>query len=293
MFETRYPFEDQHTGRQGELRVAGGVWHRDVCTFEFSDSVFGLAGTIACDWQQHGPQIDVLEGDALQPGADGVLMLLRDRLRAFHRGAYAGVRDGELDALYAGDYHKRMNLASDDELERAFKRHMVDQILRLGPPGKVLDAGCSAGETLRQLHARGVDAHGFDLCADLHEIAYPEVREFVRVGSVTDIPFGPEHGFDTVLALDLFEHIPEDRVPKMVRELERLRPRRVIAHIALCEFQYPGHLTLRPLSWWDRHLGPAFRRVLDATTGEIAGGFGVDPSRFLRVYEYVGAAAET
>jgi hypothetical protein len=289
MFENRYPFEDRHTGRQGELRVAGGVWHRDVCTFEFSDSVFGLAGTIACDWREAGPQIEVVEGDASQPGCDGVLQLLRERLRAFHRGAYVGVTDRELARLYAGDYHQRMNLASDNELERAFKRHMVDQILRMGAPGRVLAAGCSAGETLRQLHARGVDAHGFDLCPDLLEIAYPEVREHVRVGSVTEVPYGPEDGFDTVLALDLFEHVPEDRVPQMVRELERLQPRRVVAHIALCEFQYPGHLTLRPLSWWDEQLAPSFRRVADATSGEVAGGFGVDPSRYLRVYESVGA----
>jgi len=289
MFETRYPFEDQHTGKTGELRVAGGVWHRDTCTFEFSDSVYGLAGSIRCDWREPGPEIDILEGNPDQPGVEGLCMLLRDRLRAFHRGAYAGVTDRALAKLYGGDYHERMNLASDDGRERAFKQHMVAQILRMVTPGKVLDAGCSAGETLRQLLGLGVDAHGFDLCPDLLEIAYPEVRDVVRVGSVTDIPYGPEHGFDTVLALDLFEHIPEDRVPQMVRELERLQPQRVIAHVALCEFQYPGHLTLRPLSWWDEQMGPSFRRVSDATSGEVAGDWGVDPTRYLRVYEFVGA----
>ena len=71
MFETRYPFEDQHTGRRGELRIAGGVWHGNICTFEFSDTVFGLAGTIACDWREPAPQIDVIEGRASQRAAQG------------------------------------------------------------------------------------------------------------------------------------------------------------------------------------------------------------------------------
>jgi len=164
---------------------------------------------------------------------------------------------------------------------------MLDQVLLLCEPGKALDAGCSAGETVRQLRARGIDAWGFDLCLDLNEIAYPEVRDVLRVGSVTEMPFTPEDGFDTLLALDLFEHIPEHRVPEMVLEIERLHVTQVVAHIALCEFQYPGHQTLRPLSWWDRQMAKSFRRISPETAGDVAAAFQGDPSRSLRSYERI------
>lgn len=287
MFEVRYGLQDPTTGRDGMLRIAGGIWTGDVCVFEWSDTARGLAGSATCDWRCAAPTIDVVEGDPTAPGARELVAQLEQLLQPFHRGAFTGVTDAQLDELYAGDYHARMNLSVANETEARFKHHLLDQAMHLGVTGKVLDAGCSAGETVRQLRARGVDAWGFDLCRDLDQIAYPEVRDVLRTGSVTDIPFGPEDGFDTLLALDLFEHIPEDRVPRMVQELERLNVTRVIAHIALVEFQYPGHLTLRPLSWWDRAMQPAFRRVSPPGAADAANGFGGDPSRYLRVYERV------
>lgn len=287
MFEVRYDLHDPATDQKGELRIAGGIWTGDVCVFEWTDTLNGLVGAAACDWRCSSPTLDVVEGDASSPATRQLLLVLERLLRPFHRGAFADVTDRELDELYAGGYHAQMNLSVADEAEARFKRHLLDQAMHLGLAGKVLDAGCSAGETVRQLRARGVDAWGFDLCRDLDRIAYPEVRDVLRTGSVTDVPFGPEDGFDTLLALDLFEHIPEDRVPRMVQELARLNVTRVIAHIALVEFQYPGHLTLRPLSWWDRAMQPAFRRVSPPGAAAAASGFGGDPSRYLRVYERV------
>jgi hypothetical protein len=145
---------------------------------------------------------------------------------------------------------------------------------------------------VRQLRARGVDAHGFDLCADLDRIAYPEVRGCVRQGAVTAIPFGPDDGFDTLTAFDVFEHIPEDRIPAMVDEFARLGVRTVVALIAQSEFQYKGHLTLRPLTWWDRALAPRFRRRHDAhTLSTMARDFAGDPAKYLAVYDLVEVPA--
>ncbi len=290
MFEVRYDL-GADGGARGVLRIAGGIWHGEVCVFEFTDTLLGLAGTAACDWRRPAPNLTVLEGDAATPAAQRLLQQLTTLLLPFHREAFADVDDAALRALYAGDYHATMKLAVDDARETAFKQHLVQQVLQLGTPGKVLDAGCSAGEVVRQLRARGIDAHGFDLCPDLARIAYPEVAPFLRQGSVESIPFAPEDGFDTLLALDVFEHIPERSVPAMVREFARLGVRRVIAHIALVEFQYPGHITLRPLPWWDAQLAPWFRRVAPKAAPAVAAGFGADPSRYLRVYELAAVPA--
>tara|TARA_R110002072_G_scaffold228234_6_gene385142 strand:- start:21410 stop:22291 length:882 start_codon:yes stop_codon:yes gene_type:complete len=293
MFETRYDVTDHDTGRKGYLRIAGGIWSGDACVFEFCETVHGVAGTVTCDWRRELPFVDIVEGDVASPRTQELITQIHHLMRAFHRGSFAGMSDAELSDLYSGDYHKRMNLAVDSDRETRFKQHMLDQVLHLVEPGKVLDAGCSAGECVRQLRARGIDAWGFDLCRDLREIAYPEVRNVLRIGSVTDMPFAASDNFDTLLALDLFEHIPEHRVPAMVTEIERLNVTHVVAHIALCEFQYPGHLTLRPLSWWDRQMGSNFRRITPRTWGQAAAAFHADPSRNLRIYERVTAPART
>ncbi len=289
MFEVGYQVEV--LGKKGLMRVAGGIWSGDACVFEFAESATGLAGTATCDWRRPAPAIDVLEGNAEAPATAALLDQLRHLLMPFHRGAFADVRDEDLAALYAGDYHKNQNYAVDSTAETAFKRHVLDQLLQLGAPGKVLDAGCSAGEVVRQLRGRGIDAWGFDLCADLARIAYPEVAAFLRQGRMDAMPFGPEHGFDTLLALDVFEHVPERAIRPMVAEFVRLGVKRVVAHIALVEFHYAGHITLRPLSWWDRQLAPWFLRVAPAGQANAVQGFGSDPSRFLRVYELVAVPA--
>lgn len=285
MFEVRYAIRDTSTGQEGILRIAGGVWTGDVCGFEFTDTVYGLAGTATCDWREPRARLWVDEGGPTTPGAQALLDKITTLLLPFHRSAFRGVTTEQLQQLYSGDYHRTMNHAVESAIEANFKRHVVDQVLTLCQPKKLLDAGCSGGEVVRQLRARGVDAHGFDLCPDLEHIAYEDIAPYVHKGSVDAIPFGPEDGFDTLLALDVFEHIPEHRVGLMVSEFARLGVQRVIAHIALCEFQYPGHVTLRPLSWWDRQLAPSFHRVVPKTQPQVAAAFAADPSRYLRVYE--------
>ncbi len=285
MIQVVYQIAEPGTGRQGHLRIAGGIWVGEQCVFEFSESLYGLTGTACCDWRQPEATLTVHEGDPERPEAEALLTKIRTLLLPFHRSAFRNVTKEQLTAFYGGDYHRTMNYAVDSAGERAFKRLVVDQVLTLGAPGKLLDAGCSAGEVVRQLRERGIDAHGFDLCSDLDRIAYPEAAPFVRQGSATAIPYGPEDGFDTLLALDVFEHIPEHQVATMVGEFARLGVQRVIAHIALCEFEYPGHLTLRPLSWWDRQMEPWFVRTDPANRPAMVGACGGDPSRYLRVYE--------
>lgn len=228
--------------------------------FELTDTLYGMAGLVRCDWRAGAPSFEIDEGDQQSPGARALLHKVSILLRAFHSGAYAGVSDADLAAHYAAAYHTTMNYANGATSEAAYKGALADLVVAVCRPRKVLVAGCSAGECIRQLRARGVDAWGFDICPDLLEIAYPEARPYVRRGAADAIPFGPEDGSDTLTALDVLEHVPEDRVPALARELRRLGIVHVAARVALCEFQYPGHITLRPLAWWDAQLGAAYTR---------------------------------
>ena len=56
--------------------------------------------------------------------------------------------------------------------------------------------------------------------------------------------------------------------------------------------QQKGHLTLRPLTWWDRAFGHRFRRRHDARTlAVMANDFVADPSKYLAVYDLVEVPA--
>ena len=287
MIEARYEFRGSD-GAVGQLVVRGGLWAGDECVFEFTETLRGVSGVVRCDWRKDAPDIEVHVGITDTVDSAALIAQLAELMRPFFAGAFADVSRSELRSLYAGDYHHSQNYANNHPYETAYKKRIVDALLSILGPRKVLDAGCSAGEVVRQLRERGVDAWGFDLCSDLDVIGYPEVRDNLRQGKVTGIPFGPEDGFDTLVALDVFEHIPEADVPAMIDEFARLGVKRVVALIALCEFQCAGHITLRPLHWWDRRFAPRFRRCREGEVmGAMARAFETSVDKYLAVYDLV------
>jgi hypothetical protein len=117
------------------------------------------------------------------------------------------------------------------------------------------------GELVRQCRAIGIDAYGFDVIPNVQEIAFPEAREFLRHGSLTAIPFSAADGFDTLIAIDVLEHIPERDLPQMVGEWLKLGVSKLVLLINLNQFWFPGHITLRPLWWWADRFQPHFKHV--------------------------------
>ncbi len=286
MFEVRY--------QDGPAVIAlrGGQWVGDECVFEFTATGAAAAGVARCNWTLPQPEFELVDGRRDEPSTAAILDKLSVLLSGFHRGAFAGITDQQLESLYSGSYHAQMGYAVGSAQEAQRKGHIADLVLRLTSPRKVLVAGCSAGECIRQLRARGVEAFGFDIARDVEQLAYPDVRPWVRRGSVTAIPFAAADRFDVLTALDLFEHVPEDRIPSMSSELVRLGIRDVVALIAHCEFQYPGHVTLRPLSWWEQALAPAFRRVPHAELPDpwpVVEPGSSDPTKLLRVFRRTSA----
>lgn len=119
---------------------------------------------------------------------------------------------------------------------RARSRLVLALLGRLGvrPPSRILDAGCGWGVTLEALEARGYQASGLDVSRRaLEAIDRPE-RRLIEADLSRDWPtqgnseiFGervanspektftrpghPPEIFDTVLALDVIEHLDDDR----------------------------------------------------------------------------------
>jgi SAM-dependent methyltransferase len=81
--------------------------------------------------------------------------------------------------------------------------------LGLGPPARVLDAGCGWGVTLEALERSGFEAVGLDVSRRALERLDAPGRRLVEADLARPLPAeaGP---FDAVLALDVIEHLDDD-----------------------------------------------------------------------------------
>ena len=85
--------------------------------------------------------------------------------------------------FYNGSYHQRSNYMEHGPWHVAIAEYRVKLTRAVFPDlGNVLDAGCAAGEEVLAFRSQGIPTFGFDICPDLHDIAYPEAREFLRMG---------------------------------------------------------------------------------------------------------------
>lgn len=93
--------------------------------------------------------------------------------------------------------------------------------LEFPPPRRVLEVGCAKGFLVKQLRAVGFDAYGIDVSEYAIGNCDPEVRDFVSVGSVEALPFG-NASFDLICSFDVLEHIEDERIGAVMRELFRV-----------------------------------------------------------------------
>lgn len=141
--------------------------------------------------------------------------------------------------------------------------HFIINQLPLESGQKVLDYGCAKGFLVKALRILDVDACGVDLSAYAIDQAPSEVRHFCKVVEGCDDPAAFHQDFDWMLSKDVFEHIAEADLRKL---LTRARPRvrRMFAVIPLgvndtsSNFVVPDydkditHITARTAGWWTR-----------------------------------------
>jgi 2-polyprenyl-3-methyl-5-hydroxy-6-metoxy-1,4-benzoquinol methylase len=84
---------------------------------------------------------------------------------------------------------------------------------RLGitPPARVLDVGCGWGTTLQALELAGYRVTGADISKRALERLDRPGRELVEVDVTKPLPTDEHAGYDAVLALDVIEHLDDDR----------------------------------------------------------------------------------
>ena len=154
--------------------------------------------------------------------------------------------------------------------------------LQVAPPARVLDAGCGWGVTLDALEKQGYQATGMDVSRrTLEQLDRPD-RNLVEADLTRPIDREVKP-FDAVLALDVIEHIDDDRaavarlgclarpggivivsvpaLPEMYTEFDRIQGhrRRYRPETLRAAFDGSG-LALEQIFWWGQWLVPALRR---------------------------------
>jgi len=120
----------------------------------------------------------------------------------------------------------------------------------------VLDMGCGDGSIVNWLYSRNIKAVGLDLtligvqrASNKAEIYYGDYY----AGTAWDMPF-KDKSFDISISTDFLEHIPEDKIDKVISEIDRVTKNKTIHRIAMWEgaiyFGYKVHLTVKPIEWW-------------------------------------------
>ena len=261
MVENQISLQLQRDGRSGNFDLDFQEWDGSTIDIGFTDRLHDNSGTIRFDGATSKAIITSrapYTGGLADP--DAYNQYFGSIVSSFSNSMTFGWSPEPTQMVtYDESYHQGNNYTSGDPKEIEIKRVQANLIKELAGPGQCVIAGCSNGELVRQCRYHGIDAHGFDVIPNLPDIAFEEVRDYLRVGSLTDIPFDPGDGFDTLIAIDVLEHIPERDISAMVDEWSRMRFQKLVLLINLNQFWFPGHITLRPLSWWADQWKSRFR----------------------------------
>jgi SAM-dependent methyltransferase len=135
---------------------------------------------------------------------------------------YLGIYQRELQGdFYGPDYYRHPQSEIDSAIiydDGEDKRTVAALLVTSFAPRRALEVGCATGLLIKALRGYGVQAEGFDFSHWCIENADPQAGPWVRWGDVLELPVsGPEH--DLVLALDVLEHLPPEKVPLAIGNL--------------------------------------------------------------------------
>lgn len=116
-------------------------------------------------------------------------------------------------AYYDDSYYGAMNVRFNSVFESLilwFRTRRARKLLRMCPPGRVLDVGCGRGHILAFLASRGWDVHGVELNESAARHARDSLGLDVSIGGFDAVQFPPEH-FDVVILWHVLEHLSDVR----------------------------------------------------------------------------------
>lgn len=102
---------------------------------------------------------------------------------------------------------------------RAYFRRKVKDLLRVAPPGRILDLGCATGVFLDEARRAGFEEIGVDVLPGAVAYARDRLGVDARLGALGEMGLSGGH-FDAVALFHIIEHVPDPA--GLVREVARL-----------------------------------------------------------------------
>lgn len=139
--------------------------------------------------------------------------------------------------------------------------HFIIKQLPIEQHQTVLDYGCAKGFLVKAMRILGVNAFGVDLSEYAIDQAPSEVRKYCSLVKHSDDPAAFKRDYDWMLSKDVFEHIAEPDLRKLLTR-SRNHVGRMFAVIPLgvsdktANFVVPEydrditHITARTAKWW-------------------------------------------
>lgn len=121
---------------------------------------------------------------------------------------------------------------------------------------RVLDVGCGFGQGVAMCRNKGIEAYGVDIAEGL--LPYwqmANITQFCTNSSADKIPY-PDNHFDLITCFDVLEHIPEEGIDDVLKEMYRIGTSDYLMSICLTlsfSKMFDGsepHLLVKPLDWW-------------------------------------------
>ena len=139
--------------------------------------------------------------------------------------------------------------------------HFMVKRLEIEEGRRVLDLGCAKGYLVKALRLLNINAFGCDISEYAIQMADSEVKSYCRLSHTSDsIPFPDDWYFDWVIAKDVFEHIEEETLKRVLARLHGCSKRLFVVvplgdngRFVIPEYnQDETHVLARSARWWRR-----------------------------------------
>lgn len=165
-------------------------------------------------------------------------------------GAPAGPGDAPVYGAYyydrlIGDYEQSGRYEYTGEW-REFFRVMAHHIATRFNPKRTLDAGCAKGFLVRALREHPIEAFGIDASEYAISEADQSIKDYVRVGSITEPLDGP---YDLITCIEVIEHLPDSEIENAITRLCEASDR-ILFSSTPDDFVEPSHLSVKAPEDW-------------------------------------------
>lgn len=114
-------------------------------------------------------------------------------------------------------------------------------------PKKCLDVGCGTGKLVYFLRKFGIEAYGVDVSKYAIEKADKTVKQYLKEGGITNIPYN-DNTFDLIVSFDVLEHLERPKLRKALDESIRVSKKWILHKIYTYENKWISSLHSKDLS---------------------------------------------